>query len=115
MSGQLLTTMVPCCSLCGEPMKLFPNCAVVGLPGQWMASTEYDMPIFVPDPDIQLTVVSLPNGQLAFVMNGKEPELHIHDDCFEQMSDEFLYGPTDDPDNDDYYYYIERYANGGTD
>lgn len=87
----------PHCYACHEQVGLTNDSAVI-LQGQWMYSTEYDMPIFVLDPDTKLVVIELPNQQLALVPDQEGcPTIHVDKTCLEIAFDD----AADDDDDDD--------------
>jgi hypothetical protein len=80
------------CRLCGDEIHPMlgqhepPDDAYVALRGQWMWVPELDAAVFVLDPDSDMTVVTLPNGQLGLVTDeGSNPTMHLHQVCQEIM------------------------------
>jgi hypothetical protein len=80
------------CLICGEEIQCMvgehqaPDDAYVALRGQWMWLPSMDAPFFVLDPDSELSVYTLENGQIALLPNeDNRPTLHLHKDCQESI------------------------------
>jgi len=105
--------MTPECYLCGHKHIGIMENAVVIFKGQWYESSEYAVPVFVLDPDTQLRVLEMPNGQLVMVPDTfGHPTKHAHTDCMELMSQEFVdeeeeEDDEDEDEDDDEYVYEE--------
>lgn len=54
----------------------------------WMWSHEHDVEIFVLDPDTQMAVIELPNGQLAISTDRGKVTKHVDADCFTMAFEE---------------------------
>ena len=81
----------PECRCCGDLHIGVAEDAFLCLRGQWMPSVEFAHPIFVFDPDTQVLVVELANGQLALITDVEgHPTLHVHKECMEQIIREEL-------------------------
>jgi len=85
------------CPLCGAGIEIFgdprnndpPTDAVVALQGQWLYSAEYQTPLFVCDPDTELTVIQLATGQLALLPDTEGyPTKHYHHECLCEATSE---------------------------
>ncbi len=93
--------LTPECFLCGEEHIGVTNDAVLILKGQHFPSTEFDVPVFLLDPDTKLRILELPNGQLALVADTLgHPTKHAHQECLEMMADETYYD--DDEDDEEF-------------
>lgn len=91
----------PKCLNCGHQIGIQEN-SLTQLQGQWMYSEEYGTTVFVLDPDTELAVIQLNNGQLALIPDRLGyPTVHTHRECFELMASEDL-GLDDDDDFDIY-------------
>jgi hypothetical protein len=80
------------CEICGDKIQPMlghhepPDDAYVALGGQWMWMQELDAAVFVLDPDSNMTVITLPNGQVGLVTDdGTRPTLHLHKTCQEAL------------------------------
>lgn len=93
--------LTPSCHLCGEEEIEPGEPTMACLRGEWRYSPTYDAPIFVLDPGIALTVVELPNRQLALVLDTENSQRlqHVHEECMDQLVNEIFYG-SDDEDFD---------------
>ncbi len=82
--------LTPECDLCGEEYIGVTNDAFVILKGQFFPHNEFDAPVFMLDPDTDMRILQLPNGQLGLVTDSfKPPTKHVHSECFELMSGDF--------------------------
>ena len=98
------TDMTPECLLCGEEHVGIAEDAILLLQGQWFQNIEFDVPVFLLDPDTKLRILEMPNGQLALVPDTlRGPSQHAHKICLEQLAEEFLeeYGTEDMLDDED--------------
>lgn len=92
--------MTPECYLCGAAFVGIAEEAVVMLRGQWFHSIEYDTPVFLLDPDTRLTVLKMPNDQLALVPDQLgHPSKHAHLECLQQLAEEDEELEEDDEDD----------------
>ncbi len=80
------------CHVCGDRIHTMlgihhpPDDAYVAVRGQWMWVPEMDAAVFVLDPDSDMTIVALPNGQMALITDeGNQPTLHVHAVCQELL------------------------------
>lgn len=87
-----LNQATPICELCHEHTGLCPTNSVIVLNGQWMPTHDVGM-VFVLEPETSISVVQLPNGQLALTLGEKadNPVLSAHQDCMERLISEELY------------------------
>lgn len=78
------------CHICGETIESMlgmdkpPDDASLVVNGQWMWVPELADSVFVLDPDGEMTVVQLVNGQMALRPEG-ESYKHAHKECQEAL------------------------------
>lgn len=96
----------PGCNECGEHVGINESGALI-LHGMWMLSPEHGLPVFVLDPDHELMLLQLPNGQLAIVTDTPNPPAtsgathHYHEDClFDRLGGDNTLDDKDDDDSD---------------
>lgn len=70
----------PSCGRCDAQIGIGEE-AYVSFPGAWGWSHEHDMEIFILDPDVQLAIVELGNGQLALLPD-RQLTKHMDAECF---------------------------------
>ncbi len=80
--------MTPRCLACGISNVGIMEDAFVMIRGMWMTSREYDVPVFVLDPDTKIKVIQLPNDQFGIFVDYHGPTKHAHKDCIEQVVEE---------------------------
>lgn len=88
------------CDACGEENVGVGTPVMMVIPGMIFNNVEYDVPMFVPDPDVKLRIVQLPNGAIGFVTD-QEKTKYNHEDCYTKLVDEVAYltdGPGDEDD-----------------
>lgn len=86
------------CTACGEEHVGVGVDVYLMMPGMLMPSREYDVPVFIPDPDVKIRVIQMPNGTLGFVTD-QETTKYSHKECIDQLIEEA--GNEDDDDDDD--------------
>jgi len=88
------------CDACGEENVGVGTPVMMIIPGMIFNNIEYDVPMFVPDPDVKLRIVQLPNGQLGFVTDHNVTK-YTHQDCYTRLVDEVAYMDPDEDENDE--------------
>lgn len=79
---------LPMCTYCDQPIHLLDD-ALCLIPGQWMPNRDMGNAMFVLEPDVQVQIVQLPNGQMALVTDAHSA-MHSHQECYEQIKQEVL-------------------------
>lgn len=79
---------LPICTYCEQPIHLLDD-ALCLLPGQWMPNRDMGNAMFILDPDVQVQIVQLANGQMALVTDA-HTAMHSHQECFDQIKNEVL-------------------------
>lgn len=87
------------CTACGEEHVGVGNDVYLMVPGMLMPSREYDVPVFIPDPDVKISVLKMPNGTLGFVTD-QETTKYSHKECVDQLIEDAGCEP-DDPEVED--------------
>lgn len=80
-----VSNKTPQCALCGADEIPPVSPAYVALQGQWMYSKEHRQAIFVLDPNTDLGVIKLANGQLALAIAESAPTVHCEAKCLQQI------------------------------
>lgn len=95
--------LTPACALCGQHHIGTGDTAVICLQGTWHYSPTYEAPMFVLNPDVVMTIVELPNGQLALVTDVENSThmQHMHDSCLDQLANEVFFDDEEDEDEED--------------
>lgn len=78
----------PVCCYCQQSVDLLDD-AICVIPGQWMPNRDVGEAMFVLEPDVQVQVMQLANGQMA-LMIGAELTMHAHQECHDQVRAEVL-------------------------
>lgn len=79
--------MTPNCHACDtEPVGVVTEVYLV-VKGMLFPSSEYDVPVFIPDPDVRMTVLTMPNGQLGIVTDQSITK-YMHAECLDQLVNE---------------------------
>lgn len=88
------------CHACGEENVGVGTPVVMVIPGMIFPSREYDVPVFIPDPDVKFRTVQFPNGSVGFVTD-EEKTKYVHEECYDMMINEVANIVDDDDDDDD--------------
>ena len=88
------------CTACGEEHVGVGTEVYLMVPGMLMPSREYDVPVFIPDPDAKIRVLKMPNGTLGFVTD-QETTKYSHKECIDQLIEDAGCEPELDEDDDD--------------
>lgn len=77
----------PSCALCGVDTIPHVEDAYALVPGQWMYNKEQRAMLFVLDPNVEMSIVRLANGQLAIRFNNTDsgPVFHAESKCVHQI------------------------------
>lgn len=89
-------SMTPPCRFCEDPNLGMLGDNTVMLKGSFMFNPEQGMPMFVLDPDVALTPLQLPNGQIALVFDVSEACCVTHTECIQTMLKEVGLAAEDD-------------------
>jgi len=93
-------TITAPCDACGEENVGVGTPVNMVIPGMLFPSREYDVAIFVPDPDVKLRIVQLPNQALGFITD-EEKTKYLHQECYNDLIDEVAYAPSFAGDDDE--------------
>lgn len=88
------------CHACGEDNVGVGTPVIMAIPGMIFPSREYDVPVFIPDPDVKFRTVQFPNGMVGFVTD-EEKTKYLHEDCYDMMINEVANIVDDDEDDED--------------
>lgn len=88
------------CNACGEEHVGTGTPVFMVVPGMIFPSVEFDEPMFLPDPDVELRIAQLPNGQLG-LMTDQNTTLYVHEECYEALVNEKSAQFFDDDDEDE--------------
>lgn len=88
------------CHACGEDNVGVGTPVMMVIPGMIFPSREYDVPVFIPDPDVKLRIVQFPNGMIGFVTD-EEKTKYVHEDCYDQLINEVANIVDDDDEEED--------------
>lgn len=88
------------CDLCGEENVGVGTPVIMMIPGMIFPSREFDVPMFVPDPDAKLQIVKLPNNQLGFVTDETVTK-YTHEQCYTDLVEQAMYAEEAEDDEDD--------------
>lgn len=77
----------PTCALCGADTIPHVEDAYALIPGQWMYNKEQHAMLLVLDPNVEMAVVRLANGQLALRFGNTDsgPVFHAESKCLHQI------------------------------
>lgn len=93
-------TITPPCDACGEENVGMGAPVMMAIPGMLFPSREYDVPVFVPDPDVQLRIIAMPNGAIGFVTDETKTK-YQHEECYQLAIDNLAYDVEDDDDEEE--------------
>jgi len=89
------------CDLCGEKNVGVGTPVLMMVPGMIFPSREFDVPMVVPDPDVKMQIVKLPNGQIGFVTDETMTK-YAHGECYSDLVDQAMYAEDEDDEEEDY-------------
>jgi hypothetical protein len=102
--GSAADHMTPECDLCGQENVGVGVDTILILKGMWFPSIEYDVPLFLLDPDTRLRIIEMPNRQLALLPDTLGyPTKHAHTECLEQLVDGYEEEEGEDEDEEPGY------------
>jgi len=81
----------PICSYCQQSIDLLDDALCV-IPGQWMADKSEGGAMFVLEPDVQVQIIQLTNGQMALRVDSHTAN-HVHAECQKQLVAEMFDSP----------------------
>lgn len=90
------------CRLCGLPIE-YGEDIYAYLEGQWRPNKEMGVPMLVVDPQREIMVMQLPNGQIGLAFGDKPRDLLAHQECQEQLENMELIEEDEEEDEDDEY------------
>jgi len=90
----------PGCDACGEESIGMGIAVVMAVPGMLFPSTEYDVPVFIPDPDVKFRSIVFPNGATGFVTDETTTK-YLHRECYDDLVEELAYAGLEEIDDDD--------------
>ncbi len=103
--GAAFDELTPACEFCGEKHIGTHIPAVLMLTGSYVVDEESGVEIFALSPDIGITVAALPHGGLAFAVNVNSPAIMVaHEECRDQLVNEF-FGDDEDDEDEEYSSY----------
>lgn len=88
------------CHACGEVHVGVGTAVVMAVPGMIFPSMEYDVPVFIPDPDVQIRLLTLPNGMIGLVTDHTKTK-YLHEECYTNLIDEVAYAAMEAETEDD--------------
>lgn len=81
----------PLCSYCDQSINILED-AICLIPGQWMADKTTGGAMFVLEPDVEVQVMQLSNGQMALRADAHTAK-HVHAECHQSVCAEVFDPP----------------------